>query len=170
MIETARLVLRPPIEADIEPWGAMLADPAVMRFIGGPQHRSRRWLQLVMITLWQPNGTSLFSVVEKSTNRWIGRIGPRVAAAGLGTEIAWSLAPAAWGQGYASEGAAAAIDWVIASLGWSDVVHVIHPENLASIAVAKRLGSIDRGPREVSATIVHVWGQTAAQWQEASGS
>ncbi len=168
LIETDRLILRPPIEADIEPWGAMLADPEAMRFIGGPQRRSRRWMHLVMITLWKPDGSSLFSVVEKSTNRWIGRIGPREATGWPGTEIAWSLAPQAWGHGYAGEGAAAAMDWVIASLGWSDIVHVIRPDNLASIAVATRLGSSDRGPRALpppkQATIVNIWGQTAEQW------
>src|SRR5690348_17880720 len=60
----------------------------------------------------------------------------------------WTLAREAWGKGYATEAATAAIDWTFANLGWKQIIHCIAPENSASQAVAKRLGSTLQGDRK----------------------
>jgi RimJ/RimL family protein N-acetyltransferase len=74
----------------------------------------------------------------------------------------------AWGKGYATEGATAAIDWAFDHLGWSDVIHCIAPENLPSQGVAKKLGSrvLRRTnlPAPFESTVVDVWGQSREQW------
>jgi RimJ/RimL family protein N-acetyltransferase len=65
--------------------------------------------------------------------------------------------------------ATASIEWAIGTLGWTDIVHVIAPENLQSAAVARRLGSYNRGPTPVPPPFethrVDLWGQTAAEWR-----
>ena len=68
-----------------------------------------------------------------------------------GHEVAWILAREAWGKGYATEAATAAMDWAVDTLGWSDIIHVIDPANAASIAVATKLGSANRGPGQLPA-------------------
>ena len=114
----------------------------------------------------------MFWVVEKSTGHWLGRLGPWQPEAWPGTEVGWGLVRSAWGRGYATEGAARAIDWAFAELGWTEVIHCIDPENAGSIAVARRLGSANRGPGTLpppfEAYPVDIWGQTREQWRRRS--
>jgi len=152
-----------------------MADAEGSKFIGGPQARSQAWRGFMQIAgAWAMSGYSMFSVIEKSTGLWIGRIGPWVPADWPGTEVGWSLIRPAWGKGYAVEAATAAIDWTFDHLGWTDVVHCIAPENTASRKVAVRLGSVNRGPGQLPAphedVAVDIWGQTREEWRTRIGS
>jgi len=147
----------------------MLADEDVARFIGGPQHRAGAWRSMAtMAGSWFLRGFGMFSAIEKESGRWVGRIGPCYPEEWPGTEIGWALIRSAWGKGYATEAAAATMDWVFQHLGWTDVIHCITPENRGSIAVARRLGSRDRGPGRLPPPYEHVplliWGQTREEW------
>jgi RimJ/RimL family protein N-acetyltransferase len=150
----------------------MMADPAGSRFINGPQPREVAWRGLMIVAgCWALQGFSLFSVIEKSTGRWIGRLGPWMPEGWPGPEVGWALARGAWKQGYAIEGATAAIDWVFDQLGWSEIIHIIAPDNLASQALAAKLGSRNRGrgrlPPPSEDVRVDIWGQTRAEWMGA---
>ena len=161
-LETARLVLRRPIEADLEGWAVLDADAAATRFIGGTRNRADAWLGLASaVGMWSLRGCGLFSVIDKASGRWIGRIGAWLPEGAIGTEIGWALLPAAHGQGYATEGAGAAMRWAFEQLGWSEAIHRIDTANLASIAVAERLGS--RWLRAEGE--VQVYGQTLEAWR-----
>ena len=114
MIETERLILRPWCEADRAPFIAMSADPAVMETLGGVvseaeavgyierSQNSLRWF-----------GYGRWAVERREDSAFIGVVGlmpiywrlPMPA----GFEMGWRLVRDAWGQGYASEAAAAAI-------------------------------------------------------------
>jgi RimJ/RimL family protein N-acetyltransferase len=170
ILETERLILRPPAPEDLEPWVEMMADEETARFIGGVASRSMVWRQLCsMAGAWSLFGYAMFSVVEKSSGLWLGRLGPWTPADWPGTEVGWSLSKAAWGKGYATEGAAAAIDWAFDNLGWTEVIHCIDPENHPSAAVARRLGSSYLRPGKLpppyETAQVEIWGQTREQWR-----
>jgi len=142
LLETRRLHLRPPAAADFEPWAAMLADPEVARFIGGAQNRYGAWRNLaMMIGAWELSGFGMFSVLEKASGRWIGRVGPWQPEGWPGPEIGWALRRDAWGHGYATEAARATMAWARAALGWRRAIHLVHPDTHASRVVAERLGS-----------------------------
>lgn len=168
ILETPRLILRPPTAEDFEPWAAFMADEST-RFIGGPQHPAAAWRGMAtMVGSWTLEGFSMFSVIEKATGRWVGRLGPWRPHGWPGTEVGWGLAPEAQGKGYATEGAATVIDWAFDTLGWTEVIHSIDAENLGSIAVAQRLGS----RRLRSAVLpppldwpVEIYGQSREQWR-----
>src|SRR5690606_3892078 len=97
-LETERLILRPTARADLEPWAAMMADEEVARFIGGVQPRAAVWRGLMaMAGAWALEGFAMFSVLEKASGRWIGRVGPWSPEGWPGTEVGWSLARDAWG-------------------------------------------------------------------------
>lgn len=169
LIETERLILRPPLAEDYEPWAAFLADPEAQHFLGGVQARPIAWRSLcTMAGAWTLHGFGMFSVIEKASDRWIGRLGPWFPEGWPGPEVGWGLARAAWGKGYATEGAAAAMDWAFARLGWTEIVHCIAPDNAKSRRVAERLGSrlLRRGrmPAPID-TDTDVWGQSRADWQ-----
>ena len=147
-----------------------MADAEGSRFIGGPQARSQAWRGFMQIAgAWAMTGCSMFSVIEKSSGLWIGRIGPWVPADWPGTEVGWSLIRSVWGKGYAVEAAEASIDWVFDHLGWDEVIHCIAPDNTASQKVAERLGSTNRGPGKLPApnedAVVEIWGQTRGEWR-----
>ncbi len=167
---TERLILRAPATADFEPWAAFHADEATMRHLGGVQPRSVAWRGLcTMAGAWQLFGFAMFSVIERTSGRWIGRIGPWRPDGWPGNEIAWGVLPEFAGKGFAQEAAVAAIDYAVDVLRWDDVMHCIAPLNAPSIALARRLGAINRGPTTLppphGLNPVDNWGQTAAEWR-----
>src|SRR5438105_3407950 len=99
VLETERLILRPPQAEDLDAWAAFAADEVAARLLGGAQGRSSAWRALcTMAGAWSVNGFSMFSVIEKSTGRWIGRLGPWRPEEWPGTEVAWGLAREVWGR------------------------------------------------------------------------
>ena len=172
-IETERLLLRPPLLEDLDPWAEMMTDEDTARFIGGVMSRSVTWRALMtMIGSWHALGFGMFGVVEKSSGRWIGRLGPWQPEGWPGTEIGWAIVRDCWGKGYATEGAIAATDWAFDHLGWSEVIHSIAPDNIASQQVARKLGSINRGrgvlPDPYQDSVIEIWGQSREQWRARS--
>lgn len=172
-LETERLILRPTADSDLDGWAQMMADPAAARFIGGVQARPAAWRGMAsMAGSWALNGFGMFSVIEKSSGRWLGRVGPWRPEGWPGTEVGWGLHPDAWGRGYAIEAAEATMDWAFDHLGWTDIIHCIDPDNTPSQKVAQRLGSTNRGagtlPPPYEEHPIEIWGQTVAQWRARS--
>lgn len=168
-LETRRLILRVPDAADFDGWAATSADAEVMHHLGGVQPRFTAWKHfLAAVGAWHIQGFNTFAVIEKSSGRWIGRVGPLRPEGWPGNEIGWTLAREAWGRGYALEAATAATDWAFAQLGWDEIIHCIAPDNAASQALAARLGSRLRGPGNMPAPYdnepIDVWGQTRVEW------
>ena len=156
--------------ADFEPWAAFAADENVMRTLGGVQHRSVAWRGLAGAAgSWALQGFGMFSVIERSSNRWLGRVGPLWLEGWPGTEVGWGLVHDAWGKGIATEAASACMDFVVDRLGWTEVIHCIESDNTASQNVARRLGSSILRPGKLPPPTeleLDIWGQTDAQWRQ----
>jgi RimJ/RimL family protein N-acetyltransferase len=171
-LETARLILRPPVEADLDGFAAFGADEEAARFLGGAQPRAVAWRAMAGIAgSWSLKGFGMFSVIEKASGAWVGRIGPLQPEGWPGTEVGWGLLRQAWGRGYASEAAEICIDWAFDALGWSEVIHTIDPDNAPSRAVAERLGSrfLRMGHLPAPFDIdLQVWGQDRDAWRARS--
>ncbi len=174
-LTTARLILRPPLHDDFDAFAAMAQEQETMRFIGGVVPRDAAWRLLATLAgSWALLGYGMFSVVERDTGRWIGRLGPWRPGGNEGgwpgNEVGWGLIAAAQGRGLAQEGVAAAMDWAFDTLGWEEVIHCIEKPNAPSIALALRLGSLlqraDVGlaPPFQDRT-VDIYGQSKAQWR-----
>jgi RimJ/RimL family protein N-acetyltransferase len=168
-LETERLVLRVPRIEDFERYAQLLGDADAARYIGGQLARPAAWRRfLQMPGAWSLQGFGMFSIVEKSSGRWLGQLGPWKPEGWPGNEIGWSLHPDAWGRGYATEAGTAAIGWAFDNLGWNDIIHCIHPDNVASQKLAQRFGSANKGPAPLPEPYQdspnEVWGQTRAQW------
>jgi RimJ/RimL family protein N-acetyltransferase len=155
---------------DLDPFATMMADEDTARFIGGIASREVTWRGLMtMIGAWHASGVSMFSVVDKASGRWVGRLGPWMPEGWPGSEVGWAIVRDCWGRGYATEGAAAAMDFAFNRLGWADVIHAIAPDNVASQQVARKLGSRNRGaghlPPPFAESPVDIWGQTREEWR-----
>ena len=174
-IETDRLILRLPHRDDFDAYAEMIGDEETARYIGGQMTRSAAWRKfLQMPGAWAMQGFAMFSVIEKASGAWVGRVGPWQPEGWPGTEVGWGIARDRCGLGYATEAATAAIDWAFDALGWSEVIHVIDVGNAASQAVARKLGSRNRGrgqlPAPYEAVIIDVWGQTREEWRACHNS
>lgn len=140
-----------------------------MRFIGGVSEPALAWRALsTIVGHWQLRGYGFFSVIEKNTGQWIGRVGPWNPHLWPEPEVGWTIIRSHWKQGLAREAAIASINWTFEHLNWPQVTHCIAPENTGSAALAKALGS--RPLREVDelpgfgAMKVVIWGQSRDQW------
>lgn len=117
------------------------------------------------IAEWQDYGLSNWVAFERSSGRVIGYLGisvPHFLPEFLPTvEVGWRLDPDFWGEGLASEGAAAALDQAFGPLGLEKVCSAPQSENPRSVKVCERLGMVfgqtvtaegnaNRGPVEAS--------------------
>ena len=144
MIETERLILRPPDpEKDFEGLAEAMADPATVRYLDvEPMNRAQAWRSMALVTgHWSIRGFGFFSLEHKQTGEWVGRVGPWFPEGWPDREVGWTISPRFQRQGYAYEAARACLDYVFETLGWERVIHVIMEGNEPSIALAEKLGS-----------------------------
>lgn len=170
VIQTERLTLRPTAMEDFPRWAELMADPEASRFIGGPQSPEMAWRGfMTMAGAWSLTGVAMFSLIERDTGRWLGRIGPWRPLGWPGAEVGWGLHPKAQGKGYGVEAATAAMDYAFDTLGWTEVIHCIDPDNIPSRRLAERLGSYDQGPTRLPPPFddvpVNRWGQSRDEWR-----
>jgi len=143
VIETERLVLRRPTEADVESPPAWLADPDVMDWLGGVAEPSAELVRL-WIGQWEGFPSGKFLVEQRSDGAVVGRVGANYydveswerSADGV-PELGWALAREHWGRGYATEAALAVRVWLRAPR----VISLIAAGNVRSQGVAARLGA-----------------------------
>jgi RimJ/RimL family protein N-acetyltransferase len=170
VIETARLILRPPAAEDFPRWAEAMENPASSRFIGGPQAPAAAWRGfMTMAGAWTLDGIGMFSLIEKASGLWMGRIGPWRPHGWPGNEVGWGLHVEGMGKGYGLEAAVVGMDYAFDVLGWDDVIHCIDPQNTPSQALAMRLGSRRIGPTTLPPPYEHIpsekWGQDRAAWR-----
>ena len=124
---------------------------------------------MTMAGAWSLTGVAMFSLIERSSGLWLGRIGPWRPLGWPGTEVGWGLHPDAQGQGYGVEAATAAIDYAFDVLGWTEVIHCIDPDNLPSIRLAERIGSRNQGPTRLPPPFheltIDRYGQSREEWR-----
>jgi len=168
IIETERLILREiDAERDFEGWAKTMADEQSVRYLGTrPLNRAEAWRSMAMVIgHWSIRGYGFFSLEDKQSGEWVGRVGPWYPEGWPEPEVGWAISPDYLRKGYAFEAAQASIDFAFNTLGWSRVVHVILEDNKASIALAKKLGSTyiraDESLPGVTKNRVVVYGQDA---------
>jgi RimJ/RimL family protein N-acetyltransferase len=83
-------------------------------------------------------------------------------------EIGWRLHPDVWGSGLATEAAVASLDYGFGELGFTEVVSIFEPDNVASGRVMERIGmTVDRDTVDPkSGDALRVFRLSAADWHE----
>lgn len=151
-IETDRLILRRWRDEDLEPFAKMNADPTVMEFFPDvmtieetkesveryvrhfDDHGFGFWVAEVM------GKESFAGVIGIAYTRFDSHFTPAV-------EVGWRLARKHWGNGYAPEGAVAAIDFAFRHAGLKEVVAMTATGNLKSRRVMEKIG-MTRDPND----------------------
>ncbi|QUD86003.1 GNAT family N-acetyltransferase [Phenylobacterium montanum] len=146
MIETARLILRAPVDADRDAIAVLNADPRVGESLGGVRSRAESDALVDRIQACiAKHGYGFWVAERKADGLLVGLIGLLPLEPGdlplyPGVEIGWRLSPAAWGGGYATEGATAALAWGFANLPVDEIVSFTASTNMKSQAVMRRIG------------------------------
>ncbi|MEM8789324.1 MAG: GNAT family N-acetyltransferase [Pseudomonadota bacterium] len=144
VLETERLVLRPPVAEDLAPWVAFLSSDRGRWHGGGSEGGAGRAWRIVAILMghWQLTGFGVFVCVERATGRALGAVGPFFPVDWPERELGWSIwAPADEGHGYAAEAGRAVIAHAARDLAWDTLVSYVDPANTRSCALAERLGA-----------------------------
>jgi RimJ/RimL family protein N-acetyltransferase len=142
-IETERLLLRSFREDDLDEFAVLNADPEVVKYLGAgkPWSREETWMQMAsFLGHWELRGYGLWAVEERSSGKFIGRIGLLNPEGWYSLELAWTLTRSRWGNGFATEGARAALEYAFNVVKVNHIVSLIDSRNLASMRVAERVG------------------------------
>lgn len=149
-LETPRLRLVVWRDEHREPFAALNRNPEVMAHFPAAWTREQ---SDAAVDAWREQfaaqGWSNWAVERRDTGEFIGFIGltvPRRAMpCGPCVEVGWRLARAHWGQGLASEGGRAALDFGFGRLGLEAIVSFTALQNRRSRAVMERIGLVDSG-------------------------
>lgn len=144
-LTTERLLLRQWLESDLAAFAALNADPAVMEFFPAPLTRaeSDALAERARADL-DRRGYGLWAVQVRATGDFIGFTGlawqtfPAPFTPAL--EVGWRLARVAWGHGYASEAAVAAMARGFDTTEVEEIVSITARGNVRSRRVMERLG------------------------------
>ena len=145
-LETPRLLLSPPIAADLDDLAAMWTDPAVYAGLTGrAATREEVWYRLQRsVGNWAMAGYGHWMMRRKGDGVFVGAIGimdPRRATTpsfeGV-PEVGWSTMGHAHRQGYTLEALTAMFGWADTRL--ARTVCIIAPDNIASTRLAERVG------------------------------
>lgn len=144
-LRTDRLILRRWRESDCEPFAALNADPRVMEFFPAPLSRAESNAGAARIEAHlEAQGFGLWAAEVLGGPSFIGYIGLAVPAFRARftpcTEIGWRLAHAAWGFGYATEGATEVLRFAFETLRLPEIVSFTVPANARSRRVMEKLG------------------------------
>jgi RimJ/RimL family protein N-acetyltransferase len=145
-LKTERLVLRRFTEADLEHLYALDNDPEVMRYINGGIPTPREVIEREILPSFlcydeHSPGFGFWAAVEKNIGAWLGWFSFRPVSADPGQVVlGYRFRRAAWGRGYATEGARALIDRGFREWGVQRVMATTYQDNLASRRVMEKVG------------------------------
>lgn len=150
-VRTERLVLRPWRPEDLAAFRIINADREVMALMPSILDHDQSDSQgLRIMDGIATRGWGLWAVEAPGIAPFLGYVGLNEPAQSMpfqvdgrpGVELAWRLSRQHWGQGYASEAAAACLDFAFATLDLDEVVAYTVPHNTRSRGVMERIGMV----------------------------
>jgi RimJ/RimL family protein N-acetyltransferase len=146
-LQTERLVMRRFTAGDVDNLCALDGDSAVMRYLNGGKPTPRDVIQHGLLpwilSLYERyDSFGRWAAIERSTGDFLGWLSlrPPDESRPEEVELGYRLRQAAWGKGYATEGARALIHKGFAELGVQRVVAHTMTVNTASRRVMEKAG------------------------------
>jgi RimJ/RimL family protein N-acetyltransferase len=144
ILMTNRLVLRRWRDSDREPFARMNADPRVMEFFASQLSREESDALVDRIEAhFERHGFEPFAAELRGDGSFIGFIGLHIPSFEAHftpcVEIGWRMAAEYWGQGLATEGGRAVVQYGFQSLSLNEIVAFTVPENTRSLRVMEKL-------------------------------
>ncbi|HJD98001.1 GNAT family N-acetyltransferase [Mailhella massiliensis] len=142
ILETPRIRLRPWKEDDLAPFRVLNADPTVMRFFPAPlTHEESDALAAALQERMKRQGFGLWALDIPGLTPFAGFVGLNVPAFKPSlVEIGWRLHKDFWGQGFATEAAALAMEAGFSLFQLKEICSFTATLNTPSERVMQRLG------------------------------
>ena len=143
---------------DLDAWAEFLGDRECTRYLLFPEPHSREKAHsLLELNIAEHDGTiGMYALSDgEDLVGWAG-YQRRELDGSREVELGWLVRKTHWGSGYASEAATH-----LRTLGPERVIHLIHPENAASIAVAAKLGARFERQIEIAGGPVAIYASAA---------
>ncbi len=144
-LTTDRLRLRAFRAGDLDAFAAMRANPEVVRYLGTGRTSTPVEVWRMMATFlgqWALRGYGVWACEKIDGGTFIGYVGIFHPLDWPEPEMIYSLDRPFWRQGFATEAARAARDWVFEHAPPPRAASFIRPDNQASKRVAERLGAV----------------------------
>ena len=139
-LQTERLMLREYRREDFDAFAHHSTNPVSAAHFA-PADRQAAWrIFCSHAGLWLIHGAGWWAVEEKQTGQLVGSVGAFFREESTVMELGWNTYSAFWGQGFASEAAAAALNYALEIRREPKVRALIASANQSSLRVAQRLG------------------------------
>ncbi len=141
VLSTPRLLLRPHCRDDVDFTLRLNSDPDVIRYTGEQALENLDQAKEIVASLmreWEERRLGRLVVIERKSAQAIGWCGLKWYAAQNGVDLGYRFFPSAWGQGFATEAAAACLEE--AERRGLYVYAGAYPNNAASVRVLEKLG------------------------------
>ena len=152
-LTTTRLVIRPLTEADFPAIAAMDSDPEVMRYLAlnSAVPTYEKALQQVpeILDMPCPEGCGTWVITARQEGTFIGWVWLAYREGSSDIDFGYRLGKGCWGNGHATEAGQRVVDHAFRDLELSHLTAVIHPQNMRSIRVVKKIGFKRSGIEEV---------------------
>ncbi len=139
-LQTERLILREYRREDFDDFAAHLANPVSAAHLAQADRHTAWRVFCSHAGLWLIHGAGWWAVEERQTGQLVGTVGAFFREESTVMELGWNTYVAFWGQGFASEAAAAALNYSLDIRREPKVRALIASTNESSLRVAKRLG------------------------------
>ena len=143
-LETARLLLRPLVQDDLEFLFRHFSDPQVYRYLLDDDPVTTRAEAQAILDFYVPQLDKPYNrwlIVRKNDGRPIGTCGfHKWQKKHCHAEIGYDLEAASWGQGYMREALRAALRHGFVEMGLNRIEAMVYPDNLASLRLLQHLG------------------------------
>jgi RimJ/RimL family protein N-acetyltransferase len=164
-LETERLHLRAAGPGDVDRLVGLHDDPLVAEYMGVRDREWYEWRIGASEAEWRERGHGFVVVLDQIGGRFLGRTGLKYWPEFGETELGWVLRPEARGRGYATEAAEAVLRWGFERFDFPYVTAMIRPGNVASIAVAERLGMGPLRFDQLQGDQVQIYSVTRGDWE-----
>ena len=125
------------------------ADPRVMRYIGAGRVRTREDVDEAMRRIPRAYalypGLGTWRATRRDNGDFVGWFALKYVPGTVEVEVGYRLRHAAWGRGYATEGARELVRYGFRELGLFRIIGITHPDNAASRRVLEKAGLVDAG-------------------------
>jgi ribosomal-protein-alanine N-acetyltransferase len=142
-LTTPRLLLRPFTLADLHPLFVILQEPDIFKYFPRtsppPLEKVERIINEQLVQYGQ-YGFGQWAVELHEIPGLIGWCGLNHLPETDEDEVAYLLSQSVRGQGYATEGAKASLEFGFEKSGLKRIIALVHPENIASRRVAEKIG------------------------------
>jgi ribosomal-protein-alanine N-acetyltransferase len=142
-ITTNRLILRRLRKDDLETYAKIMGAREVGRWFpkgnGYTSEESEKSLNAIL-KHWDEHDFGIWAIIDKANGALIGRCGLNLIGETLEVEVDFVVSPTAWGNGYATEAAKAALAYGFQKLDLQTIIALAKPENTASRRVIEKIG------------------------------